>query len=714
MAEPPAGRLADQRARPYGSWPSAVTADLVVQAAVGIGEVRAGDDDIWWTELRPQEAGRVVVVRHTPGGRDLDVLPEGYSARTRVHEYGGGAWWLHDDAVFFANWADQRLYRIDPDTEPGTFLAPVALTPEPAEPQGDRYADGVLSADGRWVICVRERHGAGLAEARNEIVALPAEVEGDGPIAEPTVLVSGPDFVAAPRVSPDGTRLCWIQWNHPDMPWDGTELVAASLASDDRACRLSTPRVLAGGRDESISQPEWHPDGSLWFLSDRSDWWNLYRIDVESLPTGASGESSGDPGGAGPDGVGGAKGAAATSVAVQAVAPFAAEIGVPHWVFAQSRYAFLPDGRVAVAYASGGLDHLAVIRPDLTATDGGPGAATLVDLDTDFVALGGLQTYGNGVVFAGGSTVSETVVAVADLPAGADATIGVVRPARDLGLGPEWFARPRPLTVETPDGARTYAVFYPPTHPGVSAPEGSAPPLLVLSHGGPTSAARPQLSLSVQFWTSRGFAVADVNYRGSSGYGRAYRQALAGQWGIVDVDDCVAVARHLADAGLVDGDRLAIRGGSAGGYTTLCALAFRDDFRAGTSLYGVADLEALARDTHKFESRYLDSLVGPLPAEADRYLARSPIHHVEGFNCPLLVLQGLEDQIVPPAQSEMIVDAVRAKGLPVAYLAFEGEQHGFRQATTIRRALEAELYFYSRVFDFELAEPIEPVAIDNL
>jgi len=257
-------------------------------------------------------------------------------------------------------------------------------------------------------------------------------------------------------------------------------------------------------------------------------------------------------------------------------------------------------------------------------------------------------------------------------------------------------------------------VFYPPTHPGVSAPEGSAPPLLVLSHGGPTSAARPQLSLSVQFWTSRGFAVADVNYRGSSGYGRAYRQALAGQWGIVDVDDCVAVARHLADAGLVDGDRLAIRGGSAGGYTTLCALAFRDDFRAGTSLYGVADLEALARDTHKFESRYLDSLVGPLPAEADRYLARSPIHHVEGFNCPLLVLQGLEDQIVPPAQSEMIVDAVRAKGLPVAYLAFEGEQHGFRQATTIRRALEAELYFYSRVFDFELAEPIEPVAIDNL
>ena len=317
-------------------------------------------------------------------------------------------------------------------------------------------------------------------------------------------------------------------------------------------------------------------------------------------------------------------------------------------------------------------------------------------------------------MFLGGSPQRETVVAVADLPAHGEATIGIIRPGRPLGLGPEWFAEPRSLTVESPDGSRTHAVFYAPTHPQASAPAGSVPPLLVLSHGGPTSAARPQLSLSIQYWTSRGFAVVDVNYRGSTGYGREYRQALSGQWGVADVDDCVAVARHLADAGLVDAERLAIRGGSAGGYTTLAALAFRDDFRAGTSLYGVADLEALARDTHKFESRYLDSLVGPLPDEAERYRERSPIHHVHGFDCPLLVLQGLEDEIVPPAQSEMIVAAVREKGLPVAYLAFEGEQHGFRQASTIKRALEAELYFYSKVFDFELAEPIEPVAIDNL
>ena len=328
--------------QPYGSWPSAITAELVVEAAVSLGEVAAGDDDIWWSELRPQQSGRVMIVRHEPGGRDVDVLPDGYSARTRVHEYGGGAWWLHDDTLYFANWSDQRLYRIDPDTEPGTFLAPVALTSEPALPQGDRYADGVLTGDGRWVICVRERHEPGAAEARNEIVAVQAEPTGSP--GEPQVLVSGPDFVAAPRVSPDGGHLCWVQWNHPDMPWDGSELVVADLASDDGGCALSAPTVLAGSRNESVTQPEWHPDGSLWFLSDRSNWWNLYRID--------------------PAGV------------VRAVAPLEAEIGVPHWVFGQSRYAFLPDGRVAIAYASGGLDHLAVVTPEEAAGPGGGSAGS--------------------------------------------------------------------------------------------------------------------------------------------------------------------------------------------------------------------------------------------------------------------------------------------------------------------------------------------------
>jgi dipeptidyl aminopeptidase/acylaminoacyl peptidase len=399
------------------------------------------------------------------------------------------------------------------------------------------------------------------------------------------------------------------------------------------------------------------------------------------------------------------------------MAPIDGEVGMPAWVFGQSRYTFLGDGRVALAYAAGGSDHLAVLTPASQGPDGGHRAASLVDLETDHVALSALQADGHGLVFVGATPSREAAVTVVDLPTDLSAggvTMTVIRPPRDLGLDPGWIAEPRPLEVPTSDGGIAHALHYPPTHPSAMAPAGTAPPLLVLSHGGPTAAARPQLNLGVQFWTSRGFAVVDVDYRGSTGYGRAYRQALAGRWGEADVDDCVAVARHLVTHGEADPDRIAIRGGSAGGYTTLCALAFRDEFRAGTSLYGVADLEALARDTHKFESRYLDSLVGPYPAERDRYQARSPIHHVDGFSCPLLVLQGLEDEIVPPAQSQMIADAVKAKGLPVAYLTFEGEQHGFRQAATIRRALEAELYFYAKVFDFELAEPIDPVPIDNL
>ncbi len=673
--------------KPYGTWASPVSADMVVEGAVSITDVQPGDDDLWWSELRPQDGGRIVVVRRQPGGGLVDVVPEGFSARTRVHEYGGGAWWLHDDTLIFANWADQRLYRIEPDTEPGAFRAPRPITPEPTDTSSARYADGVLTADGRWIICVRELHGdPSASEARNEIVAIEAEQGG-----EPTVLVTGPDFVAAPRVSPDGRSLCWLQWNHPDMPWDGCELAMASLDSESDTCAAGPPRVLAGSRNEAITQPEWHADGSLWFVSDRTDWWNLYRITADSL---LAAEPTAAP-----------------------IAPFEGEVGVPAWVFGQSRYAFLPGERVAVAYASEGIDHLAIISPN--AVRPGPegadwSAATMLDLETDFVTLASVHTYGHGLVFIGATAASESVVAVADLPAHGDATIAVLRAARDSGLGSEWISLPRSISVVTPDGGTTYALFYSPTHPTAAGPSTDAPPLVVLSHGGPTSAARPHFNLAVQYWTSRGFAVVDVNYRGSTGYGRAYRQALAGQWGVVDVDDCVAVARHLVSQGESDGDRLAIRGGSAGGYTTLCALAFRDDFRAGTSLYGVADLEALARDTHKFESRYLDSLIGPYPAERDRYVERSPIHHIEGFNCPLLVLQGLEDEIVPPAQSEMIVDAVRAKGLPVAYLAFAGEQHGFRQAATIKRALEAELYFYAQVFDFELAEPIEPVPIENL
>jgi dipeptidyl aminopeptidase/acylaminoacyl peptidase len=662
--------------RPAGSWPSPISAEAVVAGAVGLGELRAGAYELWWSELRPEEGGRVMVVRHETGRDPVDMLPPGFSARTRVHEYGGGAWWLHNRSLFFANGDDQRLYRIDPAAEPDTWTAPVALTPEPALAQGDRYADGVVTADGRWIICVREHHHPAESgtEPTNELVAVTALGGIGGAGDEPTVLVTGPDFVAAPRVSADGRWLCWLQWQHPYMPWDGTELWVAELA--DGACRLTAARRVAGGRTESITQPEWHPDGSLWFVSDRSDWWNLYRLDAG---------------------------------AVAAIAPLRGEIGTPAWVFGQSRYAFLPDGRVVIAYAADGTDHLAVLEP------GDDDTWQIEDVATGYTVLSSLQRYGNGVAIVAGSPSVEPVVAVLDLPAGGPVTMAVVRPTRDLELDPAWWSQPESLSLSSADGGLVHALYYPPTNP-VVAPDGWAgpAPLLVMNHGGPTSAARPQLSLAVQFWTSRGFGVADVNYRGSTGYGRAYRQALAGGWGVVDVEDAVATASSLVASGRADPERLVIRGSSAGGFTALCAITFHDCFRAAASLYGVADLEALARDTHKFESRYLDGLVGPYPERQDLYRERSPIHHVDRLDCPLIVLQGLEDEIVPPAQAEMIVDAVRAKGLPVAYLPFEGEQHGFRQAANITRALEAERYFYARVFGFEPADPTEPVRIDNL
>ena len=662
--------------QPFGSWPTPITADLIVSGSVGLSDVRVGDSDVWWSESRPDDGGRVVIVRHTPGGPTVELTPPGFSARSRVHEYGGGAWWIHNDSLYFVNGDDQQLYRVEPDPEsdvapePGTLGWPIMLTENGAE-FADRYADGTLTTDGRWVVMVRERHGDG--EPRNDIVVVDALVGGSV-----SVIVSGPDFVAAPRVSPDGRAVCWLQWNHPDMPWDATELWVADLSSNVDECVVTNLRLVAGGPSESITQPEWHRNGSLWFVSDRSNWWNLYCVEVDK-----------------PD-------------EATAIVPISAEIGTPAWVFAQSRYAFLPDGRVAIAYAAGGTDHLAVL--DVEADLG----HQMTEVESGFSAISSVQTFGNGIVFIGGSPIHEPVVAIADVPRHSAAMVGSIRPPRALQFGTEWFSIPESITVESTAGHRTHAMFYAPVNPESKGPDAASPPLVVMIHGGPTSAARSNLNLAVQFWTSRGFAVADVNYRGSTGFGREFRNALNGQWGVADVDDCIAVAKYLAETGRVNANQMGIRGGSAGGFTALCALAFHDVFTAGSSLYGVADLEALARDTHKFEARYLDSLVGPYPAQRDRYVARSPIDHVDGFSCPLIVLQGLEDAIVPPAQSEMIVSALREKGLPVAYLTFPGEQHGFRNAASIKRALEAELYFFARVFGFEPFDDIEPVPIDNL
>lgn len=652
----------------FGSWPTPITSELVVRAAAGLGSVSVHGDTVIWSEQRPEEGGRTQLVTRTGQGPTVDLLPAGVNARTAVHEYGGGAWWVAGDTVWFADWADQRLYTLT------ASATPVPVTPEPAVARGDRWADGCVTTDGRWALVVREHHpaGGGPAEVVNEIVV----VDATGRRA-PRVLVTGPDFVSDPRISPDGTRLCWLQWSHPDMPWDGTELCVAELQAGDDGPALGIPEVVAGRpAEESVSEPRWADDGSLWFISDRSNWWNLYRW--------APGTGS-----------------------VEAMVTMDAEIGGPQWVFGQSSYAFLSDERTVFASARNGLGYLAIRLAD----------GAVVDLDVPCTSFASIHADGDRVVFVGASAVTEPAVLSVTVDASGTVTsTEILRAPRDLGLDQSWFSAPEPISFPSTGGRTAHALYYPPTNPDVTAEPGELPPLLVLIHGGPTSAARPMLQLGTQYWTSRGFAVVDVNYGGSTGYGRSYRNQLRGQWGIVDLDDCQAAARWLGEQNRVDPARLCIRGGSAGGYTTLAALAFRDTFAAGASHYGVADLEALATETHKFESRYLDGLIGPYPERRDFYVERSPIHHVDGFDRPLIVLQGLEDEVVPPNQAEMIVDALRTKGVPVAYVAFEGEQHGFRQAANIRRALDSELSFYAQVFGFALpeAEHIAPVPVENL
>ena len=660
-------------AAPFGSWATPVTSALVVAAAVRLGEVRVDGADVLWAEGRPAEGGRTQLVRLLPDGTVQDLLPDGANARSAVHEYGGGAWWVRDGVVWFVEWADQRVYRLEPGG------VPVALTPPPDRPRADRYADGDVGPDGARIVCVRERHAGDVV---NEVVALDARSA-----STPEVLVSGPDFVAAPRLSPDGATLAWLQWDHPDMPWDAAQLVVRDLATGEDT-------VVAGGPGESVAEPRWRLDGSLWFLSDRTDWWNPYRW---------------RPG-----------------TDIVAVARTEADVGVPAWAFGTARYAVLDDGRVVLARWRNGTDGLAVA---------GPGGA-VTDLDLPFTAVGAVVAAGpDAVVVVAGTPTAEPGVHRVVLgapsaepargrsgpPAPLPAHVVTLRPPRDLGLDAGYLSIPEPVRYPSVDGAgaaRTgYALFYPPANPRFRGPDDARPPLLVVIHGGPTGKASPVLAVAVQYWTSRGFAVVDVDYGGSSGYGRPYRELLRGSWGVVDVGDCLAAARALADAGRVDPARLCIRGGSAGGYTTLAALA-RDDtpFAAGADHFGVADLEALARDTHKFESRYLDGLIGPYPQARDVYVERSPITHVDRLRRPLIVLQGAEDAVVPPAQSAAIVDALRAKGVPVAYLLFDGEQHGFRVAANVRRALDAELSFYAQVLGFPLpaGEDIPPVEIENL
>ncbi len=631
---------------PFGSWRSPISSDLLVEKVVRLSQALVDGDDVYWNESRPAEGGRQVVVRRSADGGLVDVVPAGFSARTLVHEYGGQSFAVWRGAVFFSNFEDQRVYRVRGGTEPE------AITAEPAAPRSVRYADQVVTPDGRWLVCVRERHLDG--EVVNDVVVVPT----DG--GEAAVLAEGHDFFSAPRVSPDGSQVCWLSWDHPNMPWDGTELWAAALGDGRLA---GEARRVAGGTEESISQPRWSPGGRLHYVSDESGWWNLC--------------------------------AEGTGPLVHRQAEFTG----PDWVFGQSTYTFVDDDFVVASWSEEGTGRFGTV-----------GAQWLQEVPVPYTSVESVQPVSGGIVAIAGSPADAPAVVRISLPSG---EAEVLRRSRERSVDSGYLSEPEPMEFPTEGGLTAHALYYPPRNQDCEGPGDDKPPLVVMSHGGPTAATSSVLNLAVQFFTSRGLAVVDVDYGGSTGYGREYRQRLQGQWGVVDVDDCVNAARHLARQGVVDGDRLVIRGGSAGGYTTLAALTFRDAFAAGASHYGVADAEALAKHTHKFESRYLDGLIGPYPAARDLYVERSPIHHTDRLQRPMILFQGLEDEVVPPEQAEMMAAALRAKGIPFAYLAFEGEQHGFRRAETIKRVAEAELWFYGRVVGFTPADEIEPVPLEN-
>ncbi len=632
----------------FGSWKSNITTDLMLADSVGLGEISVFQDDVYWIEMRPQEKGRYVIVKQTPDGQQMDAIPSEFSARTRVHEYGGGSYLMTEKGLVFINFSDQALYLVDTNNDC------IKLTDNAT----CRYADLEYDKKRQRLICVREDHSNQNAEAINTIVAISLSRSEDE-----VVLVKGADFYSNPRLSNDDEQLCWISWQHPNMPWDNTSLTLANIKDKGE---LEVPNQIAGGNNENVAvcQPLWSPDSILYFISDQSNWWNLYRV---------------------------------INNKVECVFEMEAEFAVPQWSFRECNYDFVNENTILANYRQNGLAYLSLINIYEKKID------TLELPYTDFESI---VTNGNKSWFLAASPIQFPSIMEYNIE---KKRTSVLRRANNLTLDEENISIGESLSFPVDEENNAYAFFYRPKNELFMGLDNQKPPLIVMSHGGPTGESHNGIKMVAQFFTSRGFAVLDVNYGGSSGHGRSYRQRLNKQWGVVDVNDCSKAALYVAEQGWVDRDRLAIRGGSAGGFTTLAALAFTDVFKAGASHYGVSDLEALAKETHKFESRYLDSLIGAYPEEQDLYKERSPVHNVDQLSCPVIFFQGLEDKIVLPNQAEMMVDALKEKGIPVAYIAYEGEQHGFRQAKNIKRTLEAELYFYSTIFNFECFEEIEPI-----
>ncbi len=645
---------------PYGTWKSEIRATHVAQVGMGsilpVTELRVHGENIYWIERKPDQGGRQVVVRTDGRMPPETLIPEGFNARTMVHEYGGGSYCAFENVLFFSNFEDQRLYRLISGSDP------IAITPDSGRPRSLRYADSTVSRDGKWIIAVRERH-ASQTEVINELVAIPSDGN-----SEPHVLSSGRDFYSSPKISPDGKSMAWLCWDHPQMPWNGTEIWVGKIGVN---FELQAPKRVSGGPSTSIFQPEWDPAGTLHFISDDSGWWDLYKV-VDGN--------------------------------VQVVLQREVDLGYPQWIFALSRYTFLPGEWIAVIYSSDGLDKLALVKTDAT---------EFQTLDLPFQSFSPpflrCDEKANLWLIAGSEYETPSVIRIDPRTQ----QFEIVRYGSKVKIPPEQISTPRSIEFPTVDGNQAHAFFYEPTNPGFQGPEGELPPLIVKSHGGPTSAARAHLQLEIQYWTSRGFALVDVNYGGSTGFGREFRERLEGAWGEVDTNDCIKVAQFLVEQGLVDGQRLIIRGGSAGGFTTLSALTFHDVFSAGASYYGVPDLEALALNTHKFESHYLDRLIGALPEAKDLYFNRSPIHFTERLSCPMILLQGLEDKVVPLAQAETMIEALERKNLPYSYVVFENEGHGFRRQENVIHSLETELSFYAQIFGLQLGEPITPVLIRN-
>ncbi len=636
---------------PYGSWPSPISAASLVEGSRGIGGVTKDGDYFYWLESRPEQGGRTTIMRWQPGASPEELLAEPFNVRTRVQEYGGRSLLVHKGVLWFSNFMDQRLYRFEPGGEP------VAITPD----ADLRYAGCSFDSRRNRLLCIREDH-RGLGEPVNALVALMPSEESEG-----TILFSGTDFVSEPRLSEDGSRIAFISWMHPNMPWDSTTLHSASF---DEQGALSDLEAHNPDSNESVIDPQWRDDNTLVAISDRDNWWKPYSVSGQEF--------------------------SAIETGLEDV-----EIGGPDWTIGSRYYWFLPEGEMLLVARRGSVEQLVLLE--------GKGEQKI--LDTGAVSYGSLVFDEGQLYFTAGFPDQPSALVSASLDG---AINGVIRRSSDSALAAEWIPAFKQVTFPLPSGGEAYGVYFAPKNPAARTVAGSAPPLIVSVHGGPTSVAGVSYRPEHYYWTSRGFAVLDLNYRGSTGFGREYRRALYGQWGITDVEDASAGAAWLAEQGLADPGRLIIRGGSAGGYTTLAVHAFYDTFAAGASYFGVSDIEALAKDTHKFESRYLDQLVGPYPERKDLYVERSPIHHLEGFSAPLLLLQGLDDPIVPPNQSEMIYDALKERGVPTAYVAFEGESHGFRKAENQIAAREAELYFYARVLGFTPADELPEIQIDNL